>query len=178
MEFSRLDEFIKMLPISGFSNYFVNREGQVWSNHSNKFLQALPGKSEYYEFNLSSDNAKETVWTRGRILLTTFVRHSNPGEVCRHLNDIKTDDRLKNLAWGTYGQNLQDAIKNGRRLPFIGENNVSAKLFPLDVINILFLHTQGLKQDQIAELYHVHQVSISNIILGRTWNHIHSVVVT
>lgn len=39
------------------------------------------------------------------------------GHICRHLNDIKTDLRPTNLAWGTHSQNLDDARRNGRRKP-------------------------------------------------------------
>jgi len=30
-----------------------------------------------------------------------------------HLNDVKLDNRLKNLRWGTHKQNTTDAIRNG-----------------------------------------------------------------
>ena len=33
--------------------------------------------------------------------------------VVRHLNDVKIDNRLTNLAWGTRSDNMQDCIRNG-----------------------------------------------------------------
>lgn len=38
-----------------------------------------------------------------------------PKHCVRHLNDVKTDNRLENLAWGTPKQNQQDKYLNGYR---------------------------------------------------------------
>lgn len=47
-----------------------------------------------------------------------IARHFIPNPfnlpVVRHLNDIKTDDSLPNLAWGTQKQNKEDAARNGK----------------------------------------------------------------
>jgi hypothetical protein len=56
---------------------------------------------------------------RGRVkiadlMLETFVGPRPPGNVSRHLNDIRMDDRIENLAWGTQAENVADAIRNGR----------------------------------------------------------------
>jgi hypothetical protein len=37
-----------------------------------------------------------------------------PGKICRHLNDIKSDNGPKNLSWGTHLENNEDAHRNGR----------------------------------------------------------------
>jgi hypothetical protein len=38
------------------------------------------------------------------------------GQVCRHLNDIKLDNRPVNLAWGSHEDNYADAKRNGRKM--------------------------------------------------------------
>ncbi len=42
------------------------------------------------------------------LVLTTFVGPRPDGMLVRHLNDIPTDNRLENLAWGTKSENQQD----------------------------------------------------------------------
>ena len=45
-----------------------------------------------------------------------FLYTPNPlnANIVRHLNDCKTDNRLENLTWGTFSDNIQDSIRNGR----------------------------------------------------------------
>lgn len=50
-----------------------------------------------------------------RLILITFVGPPPfPKAEGRHLNDVKHDDRLENLAWGSRTDNVEDAIRNGR----------------------------------------------------------------
>ena len=49
------------------------------------------------------------------LVCEAFNGPRKPGEVCRHLNDMKDDIRPGNLAWGTHQQNVDDAKRNGRR---------------------------------------------------------------
>lgn len=56
----------------------------------------------------------DTTFFVAHLMLTSFVGPRPDGHVARHLNDVKTDNRLANLAWGTRSQNYDDAIRNGR----------------------------------------------------------------
>ena len=45
-----------------------------------------------------------------------FIYSPNPlaYDVVRHLNDIRTDNRLENLAWGSQSDNMKDCVRNGK----------------------------------------------------------------
>src|SRR5262249_4354731 len=43
-----------------------------------------------------------------RLVLEAFVGPCPPGMEARHVNGIKTDNRLVNLQWGTHRQNMRD----------------------------------------------------------------------
>lgn len=51
-----------------------------------------------------------------RVMATHFQREILPGEVVRHLNDIKHDNRLCNLEIGTQGDNERDKYRNNPEL--------------------------------------------------------------
>ena len=55
--------------------------------------------------------------------METFIGPCPAGMEARHLNDVKKDNRLENLRWGTHGDNVQDAYNNGTKKPLTGEKN-------------------------------------------------------
>lgn len=48
------------------------------------------------------------------LVLEAFVGPRPEGADTLHANDIRTDNRLENLSWGTRRQNMLDAVKRGR----------------------------------------------------------------
>ena len=48
-----------------------------------------------------------------RLVLMAFRGYPPPGTECRHLNGIRTDNRLENLAWGTHSENSVDQVEHG-----------------------------------------------------------------
>ena len=48
-----------------------------------------------------------------RIVATAFLENPNQLPLVRHLNDVGTDNRVENLAWGTYSENRRDAVASG-----------------------------------------------------------------
>lgn len=52
-----------------------------------------------------------------QLMLRAFKGEPPPGCESLHDNDIKTDNRIENLSWGTRSRNMCDMIRNGRRGP-------------------------------------------------------------
>lgn len=48
-----------------------------------------------------------------RLVLEAFVGKPQPGQVCRHINGDANDNRVENLAWGSYSDNAFDCVKHG-----------------------------------------------------------------
>lgn len=71
---------------------------------------------------------------------------------------------------GTSEDNHQDMKRKGRHL--FGSKNSQARLTEKDVTHILTLLKLGMSQIKIAQLYKVHQVSISKINCGIRWSHL------
>jgi hypothetical protein len=83
--------------------------------------------------------------------LTAFVGLRPAGLKGLHGNDIRTDNRLENLRWGTNRDNADDAIRNGRVLP---------KLTREKALEIVDLRGEGRKQPEIAKTLGVSQATI------------------
>lgn len=50
-----------------------------------------------------------------RLVAEAFLPNPEALPVARHLDDDKENNRLDNLSWGTFRDNSQDALRNGRR---------------------------------------------------------------
>jgi len=61
-----------------------------------------------------SKNGKTRIKSIHRMMLEAFVSPCPEGREGCHRNDIKTDNRLENLYWGTDKQNGKDRIINGK----------------------------------------------------------------
>jgi hypothetical protein len=89
------------------------------------------------------------VWTRSKqynerkhayvqvhqaVLLAWGCERPSADHQVRHLNGIKTDNRLTNLAWGTLRENLDDKIRHGTCAK--GSKNGSARLTEAQVLDL------------------------------------------
>lgn len=83
--------------------------GQVKKGRIRKVSQDPNG---YYTVGLSRAGRGVTTHIH-RMLAEAFIPNPETLPYVRHLNDVKTDNRLENLAWGTPSDNLYDAVRNG-----------------------------------------------------------------
>ncbi len=60
-----------------------------------------------------SENRKREVRAVHTLVVTAFSRERKPGEHCRHLNGVRTDNLASNLQWGTPSENVHDQVRHG-----------------------------------------------------------------
>lgn len=80
-------------------------------------MSLTPSKNGYVQLSIPTAKGAKTRIRRylHDLILTAFVGPRPEGAVVRHLNDIRTDNRVVNLAWGSWSENQFDAFRNGRR---------------------------------------------------------------
>lgn len=104
--------------IPGYDRY-INEKGEVHSTFSGKKLKLLLRKDGYLSFHLDNKGKKGLVH---RYVAITFLPiKDGKNEVC-HKNNIKTDNRVENLYWGTHLENMQQARRDGLIPPLSGED--------------------------------------------------------
>ena len=105
-----------------------------------------------------------------RLILMTFDRPPNGGEVTRHLDGNPTNNKLDNLCWGTMAENAEDRDRHGTTSR--GESHPRAKLTRDDVAKIREMYQGGMTPKMIAEKYSVMACTISNVVAKNgTWRH-------
>jgi hypothetical protein len=102
------------------------------------------------------------------LVLTAFVGAPRPGYEARHLNGDPSDNRLKNLMWGTREENYQNQVRRGTYAH--GERHGSVKLTESEVIAIKNRPHDSSRA--LAKEYNVSHQAISSIRTGRTWQHV------
>ena len=108
---------IQINKIKGYEDilprYWINEEGQITNKETGKTIKWLISRHGYYYCHLWTNNGSRYIRMH-RLLALAFIPNPNNYPLVRHLNDIKTDNRLENLVWGTMSENMKDSIKNGK----------------------------------------------------------------
>jgi hypothetical protein len=102
-----------------------------------------------------------------RLVLKSFVGPCPDGNECCHKNNIKTDNRIENLCWGTRKSNCRDYGTQNK-----GERIGMHKLTNEDILVIRKLGESKYSQRKIAKLFKVSHVNIGSILRRKTWKHL------
>lgn len=105
--------------------YEVSNQGRVRSLDRKVFCQdgvtrtfkgreLTPGvtKGGYHLVALRKDGETKS-YNVHRLVAESFIPNPRALPLVRHLNDTGTDNRVANLAWGTYSENRCDAVASG-----------------------------------------------------------------
>jgi len=115
-----------LVAIKDYENYFINRNGEIYSLQGKKKLRKLKPyhQSNKYLTVYFMKNGKKNAKTVHRLLAMTFLENNDPDK-CEvdHINRIKTDNRLDNLRWVTRKVNATNKLPKGT-ICYIKELNV------------------------------------------------------
>lgn len=101
-------------PVPGFSGYLVSDLGRVKSTLSgSRILSTPPNGNGYPHLTLIDDSGISRSVKVHRLVLLAFVGPAD-GRQCRHLNGMRSDNRLANLAWGSAAENEADKVRHGK----------------------------------------------------------------
>lgn len=120
-----------------------------------------------------------------RLVLEAFVGPCPVGHQAAHLNGVRADNRLVNLAWKTPRENDEDKDRHGtmirgdrhparlhpERLAW-GERNAAAKLTAAQVIEIRAARAAGESDRRVAARYGVSASTVGRIAHRQTWTHV------
>ena len=103
-----------------------------------------------------------------RLVLEAFSGAVPVGTVGCHRDDDTQNNMLENLYWGTYSENLTDAVRNGKRT----HHGQRKSLTESEVQIIRERAKIGETQKSIAADVGVHPSSVSLIVNGKVWGHV------
>lgn len=169
-----LGELVEFIP-----GYAVDREGNVyslssrWPSYGVRKLNPCVSEKGYMKIGCGRAGQRRVYLVHRAVAIAFLGEQPSPRHQIRHLNGIKRDNRVSNLAWGTSKENAADKRLHGTLAN--GSRNGSAKLRESQVIEIRRLIGTGASQAEIARMYGVTEANISGIKLGKSWKHLQSV---
>jgi hypothetical protein len=105
-----------------------------------------------------------------RLVLEAFVGPCPDGHETRHLDGVRTNNALPNLAWGTDTENSADKARHGTVQR--GAAKRQAKLRESDIPAIREAIASGRSHRKVARDFGVSPGTIRQIIRGDTWTHV------
>lgn len=106
---------MNMRPLPSSPRYSVSDTGEVYGVRGN-LLKPYQNKQTGYLMvgvHYGGGGTKPKLRTVHSLVLEAFAGPRPEGQEVRHLNGVRTDNRLENLAYGTSSENKADLVAHG-----------------------------------------------------------------
>ena len=156
-----------------FTDYSISNAGRVkrvrggvQGARIGRILKAAVHRTGYLHVKL--DRRSQLVHV---LVLEAFVGPRGNQQHARHLNGVRADNRLTNLAWGTAVENYADSVEHGTAAR--GERHGKAILSEQDVSAIRGRYALGgISQRALAAEYGLNHSTVQALIERRTWREV------
>ncbi len=154
--------------VVGYEGYYeISNSGRVKRKQTGKILK--PNIVNGYLLVDLRVNGKRKYNRVHRLVAYSFIGlPPTPRHEIRHFDGNKQNNNSNNLCWGTRKDNEYDKIRHNKTNR--GQRNGRSKLTECQVVEIRKLLLQdNLLQRQIAAIFNVSRMTISDIKGGRSW---------
>ena len=163
---------MKAKAIPNFPEYFVAKDGDVWSEKTNRWLKPSAKGNGYLYVTIYDAKKRRHSKSIHSLVAETYLGPRAKGWVVNHKSGIKTDKALNNLEYVTISQNNVHAYDMGlssRKGSMAG----GSKLTETQVTEIKRLLSEKLlSHEQIAGKFEVCRTTITMIATNKTWRHV------
>lgn len=151
-------------------NYEINELGEIRNKTKGNLLTPFKTTNGYFRIRISNKSTYQLHY----LIALHFIDNPNNYTEINHINGNKLDNFIENLEWSNRSLNMIHAYKKGLAKNSLidkkGENNYKAKLKNEDVSKIKQLLSQNVKQIEIAKMFNVSKMTISNIKNNKSWS--------
>lgn len=165
--------------VPGFPHYRVGNDGSFWTKKPKGWnggelgewrqLPLSKNRFGYIQVHLRHNGKQYLRRVQHLVLIAFGFARPSEKHLVRHINGIRDDNRLCNIAWGTHKENSDDMIRHGTRKT--GEDHQNAKFTNEDIHRIRNDYSE-LTNAEVAEIFHVNINTICAIRSRRRWKHL------
>jgi hypothetical protein len=155
--------------IEGYEGfYFISSLGRVKSaKRTTTKGNLMSVKSNRYPKVTLCKNGNLKTFNVHRLVANAFIENPHNKKTINHINGVKSDNRVQNLEWNTYKENINHSFKTKLNVVKKGEEHHSAKIKNKDVDFIIKMSKNGIKDIDIAKKFNVARQTINAIRLGK-----------
>ena len=147
------------------TSYRVSSEGRVYSRFSDKCLSLNHKKTGYLHVLLKVDKVRSNNSVH-RLVAQAFILNPLNLPCVNHINGNKHDNKVENLEWITWANNMKHGYATGL-INNTGVNNGRSKLTEADVKRIR--GDKSLSPTKLAKELGVAVSTIHRVKSGNTW---------
>jgi hypothetical protein len=160
---------IELREVPNLEGYFAGSDGQIYSKKNGmKPLTGLIGarKIGMKGYRTACINRK-TYYIHHLIARAYLPPKPFSSAILRHLDGDSLNNAVKNLAWGSFGDDREDQKRCGTSID--GSHCGTSKLKPAQVDEILATPNSYSVCRTLAKMFNVSHSTISRIRLRQTW---------
>lgn len=162
-------------PISGYDGFYeISSLGRFAAiKNGERFIRKQNTATHYLTVSLKKrpqDKTQKSA-TVHRLVAEAFLGQRLEGQIIRHIDGNRYNNKAENLSYGTPEENTLDTIKHKVHK---GENNGNSKINDITVKAIKLLLKNNVSQSEIARSLGLTVSAIHLIKIGKNWGHIPS----
>lgn len=155
-------------PIGPFApNYSASSLGRIRNDKRRNVLRPTLFDRGYLYVGIPRGDGKRGCVQVHKLINIAFHGMPEPGQITRHLNCDRTDNRPTNLCWGSYQENAEDGLRNGKTAHGRAMNH--GHLTEDQIVAIREERAAGTSIQVLGEKYGVAWAHISAICTGKWW---------
>ena len=137
-------EQIEYTQLNHYPDYYISKNGDIYSKKSSKFLKRRCDRYPWYETVIFSIKGKNIVKSVHRLVALTFISNPENKKEVNHKDFNKLNNHISNLEWVTRKENIQHAWDNNKMMG--GKRKYQIRRYMVKGRNLEYEKTDSYKE--------------------------------